>query len=258
MLGRRLDRGVRAVLRLTNVVKHFGDRVILNNVTFSLPAGQKVALVGPNGVGKTTFMKVIAGLEPIESGVIRIDPNWTLGFLPQDAGVRSNRPLWDEMFAAFPELSAVNAELKQVEAQMAEVEGDDLDNLVERQAELYEEFERLGGYTVEADAHAVLNGLGFSQDDYQKRALAFSGGWQMRIALAKLLVRKPDLILLDEPTNHLDVAATEWLEEDFQTYPRAAIIVSHDRNFLDRVISRTIELEDARLIEYNGNYSFFE
>ncbi|HEY3111158.1 MAG TPA: ABC-F family ATP-binding cassette domain-containing protein [Chloroflexota bacterium] len=246
------------MLRLTNVVKHFGDRVILNQVNFSLPASQKVALVGPNGVGKTTFMKVIAGQEPIESGVIRVDPNWTIGFLPQDAGVRSNRPLWDEMFAAFPELSAVNAELKQVEEQMAAAEGDDLDELVERQAELYEEFERLGGYTVEADAHAVLNGLGFSQDDYQKRALAFSGGWQMRIALAKLLVRKPNLILLDEPTNHLDARATEWLEEYFQTYPGAAIIVSHDRHFLDRVISRTIELEGGQLIEYNGNYSYFE
>jgi ATP-binding cassette subfamily F protein 3 len=246
------------VLRLTNVVKNFGDRVMLNTVNFSLPAGQKVALVGPNGVGKTTFMKVIAGQEPVESGVIRMDPNWTLGFLPQDAGVRSNLPLWDEMFAAFPELVAVNAELKRVEEQMAAAEGDDLDKLVERQAELYEDFERHGGYSVEADAHVVLNGLGFSQDDYQKRALAFSGGWQMRIALAKLLVRKPNLILLDEPTNHLDVRATEWLEEYFQTYPGAAIIVSHDRNFLDRVITRTIELEDARLIEYNGNYSFFE
>jgi ATP-binding cassette subfamily F protein 3 len=246
------------VLRLTNVVKHFGDRAILNQVNFSLPASQKVALVGPNGVGKTTFMKVIAGQEPIESGVIRVDPNWTIGFLPQDAGVRSNRPLWDEMFAAFPELSAVNAELKQVEEQMAAAEGEDLDTLVERQAELYEEFDRLGGYTVEADAHAVLNGLGFSQDDYQKRALTFSGGWQMRIALAKLLVRKPNLILLDEPTNHLDARATEWLEEYFQTYPGAAIIVSHDRHFLDRVISRTIELEGGQLIEYNGNYSYFE
>jgi ATP-binding cassette subfamily F protein 3 len=246
------------VLRLTNVVKNFGDRLILNNVNFSLPAGQKVALVGPNGVGKTTLMKVIAGLDPIESGVIRVDSNWTLGFLPQDAGVRSNLPLWDEMFAAFPELVAVNAELRQIEAQMATAEGDELDKLVERQAELYEDFERHGGYTVEADAHAVLNGLGFSQDDYQKRALAFSGGWQMRIALAKLLVRKPNLILLDEPTNHLDARATEWLEEYFQTYPGAAIIVSHDRHFLDRVISRTIELEGAQLIEYNGNYSFFE
>lgn len=246
------------MLRLTNVVKRFGDRVILDNVNFSLPGGQKVALVGPNGAGKTTFMKTIVGIEPIDSGVIRVDPNWTLGFLPQDAGVRSNLPLWDEMFAAFPELVAVNAELRQIEEKMATADDGDLEKLIERQAELYEEFERLGGYTVEADAHTVLNGLGFSQDDYQKRALTFSGGWQMRIALAKLLVRKPNLILLDEPTNHLDVRATEWLEEYFQTYPGAAIIVSHDRNFLDRVISRTIDLENAKLVEYNGNYTFFE
>jgi ATP-binding cassette subfamily F protein 3 len=246
------------VLRLTNVVKNFGDRAILNNINFSLPAGQKVALVGPNGVGKTTLMKVIVGQEPIDSGAIRVDPNWTLGFLPQDAGVRSNLGLWDEMFAAFPELVAVNAELRQVEEKMGTVDGADLDKLIERQGELYEDFERHGGYTVEADAHAVLTGLGFSQDDYQKRALAFSGGWQMRIALAKLLVRKPNLILLDEPTNHLDARATEWLQEYFQSYPGAAIIVSHDRNFLDLVITRTIELENGLLTEYNGNYSYFE
>src|SRR5205085_6258911 len=136
--------------------------------------------------------------------------------------------------------------------------GDELDKLIERQATLLEDFDRLGGYTVEADAHAVLNGLGFSQDDYQKRALAFSGGWQMRIALAKLLVRKPNLILLDEPTNHLDARATEWLEEYFQTYPGAAIMVSHDRDFLDRVITRVIELEDGLLSEFNGNFTDYE
>lgn len=246
------------MLRLTNVVKNFGDRAILNNVHFSLPAGQKVALVGPNGVGKTTLMKAIAGIDAIDSGVIRIDPNWTLGFLPQDAGVRSNLPLWDEMFAAFPELVAVNVELREVEAKMATAEPNDLEKLIERQGDLYEEFERHGGYTVEADAHQVLNGLGFTQDDYQKRALTFSGGWQMRIALAKLLVRKPDLILLDEPTNHLDAKATAWLEEYFQSYPGAAIIVSHDRDFLDKVITRTIELDAGKLVEYNGNYTFFE
>ncbi len=246
------------MLRLTNVAKNFGDRPIFRGVTLSLPAGQKVALVGPNGVGKTTLMKAIVGIEPIDEGVIRVDPNWTLGFLPQDAGVRTNRPLWDEMLAAFPELLQVSRELKDVEEKMGSADGDELDALVERQATLLEDFERLGGYTVEADAHAVLNGLGFSQDDYGKRALAFSGGWQMRIALAKLLVRKPDLILLDEPTNHLDATATEWLEEYFQTYPGAAIIVSHDRKFLDRVISRVIELEDGKLAEYNGNYSQYE
>jgi ATP-binding cassette subfamily F protein 3 len=246
------------VLRLTNVVKNFGDRPMLRGVQFALPASQKVALVGPNGTGKTTLLKVIAGVEPIEEGLVRISPNWTTGFLPQDAGVRTNRPLWDEMLAAFPELLAVSQELKEIEEKMGSADGDELDTLIERQATLLEDFDRLGGYTVEADAHAVLNGLGFSQDDYQKRALAFSGGWRMRIALAKLLVRKPDLILLDEPTNHLDVAATEWLEEYFQTYPGAAIIVSHDRKFLDRVITRVIELEDGKLVEYNGNYTQYE
>ncbi|TAK23884.1 MAG: ABC-F family ATP-binding cassette domain-containing protein [Chloroflexota bacterium] len=246
------------MLRLTNVVKNFGDRPILRGISLTLPAGQKVALVGPNGVGKSTLMRVIVGTEPYDSGVLRTDANWTTGFLPQDAGVRSNRPLWDEMFAAFPEILAVNQELREIEKSMETAHGDDLDRLVERQGDLYDEFDRLGGYTVEADAHAVLAGLGFSQDDYTKRALEFSGGWQMRIALAKLLVRKPNLILLDEPTNHLDARATEWLEEYFASYPGAAIIVSHDRKFLDRVISRVFELEDGLIHDYNGNYTAFE
>jgi ATP-binding cassette subfamily F protein 3 len=162
------------------------------------------------------------------------------------------------MFAAFPELVAVNAELKEVEGKMESALPEELEKLIERQGELYEEFERLGGYTVEADAHQVLDGLGFSQEDYGKRALAFSGGWQMRIALAKLLVRKPNLILLDEPTNHLDARATEWLEGYLLSYPGAGIIVSHDVDFLDTVITRVIELEDGVLIEYNGNYTAFE
>ncbi len=246
------------MLRLTQLVKNFGDRAILRGVNLALSAGEKVALVGPNGVGKTTLMRIIVGEETADGGVRRIDANWTLGFLPQDAGVRSNRALWDEMFAAFPELLAVNAALREVEAAMAEASGDELDRLVTQQSDLFEDFERLNGYTVEADAHAVLAGLGFTESDYTKKALEFSGGWQMRIALAKLLVRRPDVILLDEPTNHLDARAVTWLEGYLGEYPGAAIIVSHDRHFLDRVISRVIELEEGVLVEYNGNYTAFE
>ncbi len=246
------------MLRLSNLTKNFGDQPIFSSINLSLPAGQKVGLVGVNGAGKTTLMKVIVGDEAFETGVRRIDPNWTVGFLPQDAGVRSNRPLWEEMMAAFPELLAVSLELKNVESAMGTASSDDLDKLIDRQSELYEDFDRLGGYTVEADGHAVLAGLGFGQDDYEKRSLDFSGGWQMRIALAKLLVRKPNLILLDEPTNHLDTRATTWLEEYLVAYPGAAIIISHDRKFLDTVITRVIEVDDGKLSEYNGNYSSFE
>jgi ATP-binding cassette, subfamily F, member 3 len=163
------------------------------------------------------------------------------------------------MLTSFPELIEIQAELAQVEAQMATDydDMDKLDQLVQRQGELIERFDQLGGYRVEADMSKVLAGLQFSQSDRDKLCEAFSGGWQMRIALAKMLVRKPDLLLLDEPTNHLDLKATEWLEGYLHEYPGMIVVVSHDRYFMDQVVSRTIEIEDGKAVDYRGNYSYF-
>src|SRR5581483_2314064 len=190
-------------------------------------------------------------------GHIKVSPNWQVGYLPQDAGVASGRSLWDEMMAAYADLVAIQTELTSVETELGEgADGDRLIELCDRQGELLTQFEQLGGYRVEAEIAQILAGLGFSPDERDKPCDQFSGGWQMRIALARLLVRKPDLLLLDEPTNHLDLQATEWLEGYLKQSSAAVLLVSHDRYFLDRVVARTVELEDAKLTDYRGNYSF--
>ena len=247
------------MLRVHEIRKAYGGNQVLDGVTFEIGARDKVALVGVNGAGKTTLLKIIAGVMPRDEGVIRVQDVTEIAYLPQDAGVRSGRTLWDEMMAAFPELIAIQAELAEVEQAMATdyEDMDRLDQLVTRQGELLERFEQLDGYRVEADASKVLAGLGFAPTDRDKLCEAFSGGWQMRIALAKMLVRKPSLLLLDEPTNHLDLKATEWLEEYLHEYPGMIVVVSHDRYFMDRVVSRTIEIEDGKAIDYRGNYSYF-
>jgi len=247
------------MLRVHEIRKAYGGNQVLDGVTFEIGARDKVALVGVNGAGKTTLLKIIAGVMPRDEGVIRVQDVTEIAYLPQDAGVRGGRTLWDEMMAAFPELIAIQAELAEVEQAMATdyEDMDRLDQLVTRQGELLERFEQLDGYRVEADASKVLAGLGFAPTDRDKLCEAFSGGWQMRIALAKMLVRKPSLLLLDEPTNHLDLKATEWLEEYLHEYPGMIVVVSHDRYFMDRVVSRTIEIEDGKAIDYRGNYSYF-
>jgi ATP-binding cassette subfamily F protein 3 len=246
------------VLRLLAVSKSFGGRQVLDAVSLELAPGEKIALVGPNGAGKTTLLRLILGLEEADSGQIRVHPNWQVAYLPQDAGVSTGRSLWDEMMAAYGDLLAIQSELTGIEAELSDgPEGDRLIELCDRQGELLTHFEQLGGYRVEAEIAQILAGLGFKPDERDKPTEQFSGGWQMRIALAKLLVRKPDLLLLDEPTNHLDLQATEWLEGYLRQASAAVILVSHDRYFLDRVASRTIELEDAQLTDFRGNYSFY-
>jgi ATP-binding cassette subfamily F protein 3 len=247
------------MLRVHEIRKAYGGHQALDGVTFEIGARDKVALVGINGAGKSTLLKIIAGLLPADEGLIRVQENTDVSYLPQDAGIRSGRTLWEEMLTAFPELTEIQAELAAVEAQMATdyEDMDRLEQLVTRQGALIERFEQLDGYRVEAEIAKVLAGLGFASNDRDKLCEEFSGGWQMRIALAKMLVRKPGLLLLDEPTNHLDLKATEWLEQYLHEYPGMIIVVSHDRYFMDRVVSRTIEIEDGRAIDYRGNYSYF-
>jgi ATP-binding cassette subfamily F protein 3 len=245
------------VPRLSHVTKAFGGRQIVEPVNLEVAPGEKLALVGPNGAGKTTLLRLVLGLEELDAGHVRYPPNWQVGYLPQDAGIATGRSLWDEMLAAFGELVAIQQELATVEGEMASADPDRLIELCDRQGELLTQFEALGGYRIEAEIAQILAGLGFQPEDRDKPTEQFSGGWQMRIAPAKLLVRQPDLLLLDEPTNHLDLQATEWLEGYLRQSPAAVVLVSHDRYFLDRIVARTVELEDARLTEYRGNYSFY-
>jgi ATP-binding cassette, subfamily F, member 3 len=250
------------MLRIQNLKKAFGGHDALKDVSFEIGDREKVALVGANGAGKSSLLKIVAGLLEPDEGAMRLqgDANREIAYLPQDAGVRSGRGLWDEMLSSFPELQQAQAELTALESHIGEAaaSGDQhrLQELIDRQGVLLELFDRLGGYTVEAGVAKVLAGLGFSSTDRDKPTQDFSGGWQMRIALSRMLVRKPGLLLLDEPTNHLDLAACEWLEGYLADYPGTILVVSHDRYFLDRVTHRTIELDDGVATDYRGNYSY--
>jgi ATP-binding cassette subfamily F protein 3 len=251
------------MLRILNLKKAFGGHEVLNDVSFQIADRDKVGLVGANGAGKSSLLKIVAGVLQADEGTVLLQGEATheIAYLPQDAGVRSGRSLWDEMLSSFPELQQAQVELTKLETDIgdAATAGDDdlLQELIDRQGVLLERFEQLGGYGIEAEVAKVLAGLGFASADRDKLTEAFSGGWQMRIALAKILVRKPGLLLLDEPTNHLDLAACEWLEGYLSDYPGLILVVSHDRYFLDRVTSRTIELDDGVATDYRGNYSHY-
>jgi ATP-binding cassette subfamily F protein 3 len=253
------------MLRVLNLKKAFGGHDVLKDVSFEIADRAKVALVGANGAGKSSLLKIVAGVMQADEGTVRLqgvlNQSAEIAYLPQDAGVHSGRSLWDEMLSSFPELQQAQGELTTLESEIgdAAAAGDDdlLQTLIDRQGELLERFDQLGGYAVEAEVAKVLAGLGFHSADRDKRTEDFSGGWQMRIALAKMLVRKPGLLLLDEPTNHLDLAACEWLEGYLADYPGLILVVSHDRYFLDRVTTRTIELDEGVASDYHGNYSHY-
>ena len=249
------------MLRILNLKKAYGGHEVLKAVSFEVADRDKVALVGANGAGKSSLLKIVAGVLDADEGTVKVQGEAEIAYLPQDAGVRSGRTLWNEMLSSFPELQLAQAELSTIENDIADAaaegDGDRLQELIDRQGVLLEEFERLGGYTIEAEVAKVLAGLGFTSTDRDKPTEAFSGGWQMRIALAKMLVRKPGLLLLDEPTNPLDLAACEWLEGYLAEYPGMIVVVSHDRYFLDRVTSRSIELDAGVATDYRGNYTFY-
>jgi ATP-binding cassette, subfamily F, member 3 len=251
------------MLRIQNLKKAFGGQDVLKEVSFEIGDRERVALVGANGAGKSSLLKIVAGVLQPDEGSVRVqgEASREIAYLPQDAGVRSGRSLWDEMLSSFPELQEAQRELSSLESDigLAATAGDDdrLQTLIDRQGSLLERFEQLGGYAIEAEVAKVLAGLGFVSSDRDKPTADFSGGWQMRIALAKMLVRKPGLLLLDEPTNHLDLGACEWLEEYLAEYPGLIVVVSHDRYFLDRVTNRTIELDAGTATDYRGNYSHY-
>jgi ATP-binding cassette, subfamily F, member 3 len=251
------------MLRISNLKKSYGGHDVLEDVSFEIGDREKVALVGPNGAGKSSLLKIVAGELTADDGALRVqgDASREIAYLAQDAGVRSGRTLWDEMLSSFPELQQAQAELTSLEQRIGDAavlgDADLLQELIDRQGSLLERFDQLGGYAVEAEVAKVLAGLGFMSGDRDKPTADFSGGWQMRIALAKMLVRKPGLLLLDEPTNHLDLAACEWLEAYLAAYPGSILVVSHDRYFLDRVTSRTLELTNGVVTDYRGNYSHY-
>jgi len=245
------------LIQLVSLSKSFGGRVLLDSVSWTIDDRERVGLSGPNGAGKTTLLKMLAGLEEPDAGSIVKPAGLTVGYLPQDGLEHSGRTLIEEAGLAFKPLLDMRDEISALEEQLGEDTHADEAHaaMLERYSDLQETFRRLEGYSIELKITTVLRGLGFGADDLQKRAETFSGGWQMRIALAKLLLGRPGLLLLDEPTNHLDLDARNWLEEYLAGYPHAVILVSHDRYFLDAVVTRITEIGLRKLTDYTGNYS---
>ena len=244
-------------MRIDNVFKSFGGTLVLEGASLVLKPGERAALVGANGSGKSTLLKIAAGLEDADSGRVVLPSGTVVGYLPQDASVQPGRSLHDEVLSAVADLLAIEDELRALEERLQQSDADH-ETLAHVHAELHETFERRGGYAIEAEVGRVLAGLGFAQTDRDRHTEEFSGGWQMRIALARLLLGRPDVLLLDEPTNHLDLAATEWLEDYVKGSRATMLIVSHDRYFLDSVIQRVFELRDRRIETFPaGNYSAY-
>ena len=247
------------MIQLSGLSKAFGDRVLLDSVTWQISDRECVGLCGPNGAGKTTLLKMLAGLEEPDAGAVLKPSLLTAGYLPQDGLEHAGRTLYEEAATAFQALLDIKAEMHALEARLGDetVPDGEHEAMLVRYSELSEEFRHRDGYAVDLKIATVLKGLGFSDADAERPAETFSGGWQMRIALAKLLLQEPGLLLLDEPTNHLDLEARNWLEEYLASYPHAVILVSHDRFFLDAVVNRIADLSLRTITDYPGNYSHY-
>ncbi|HKJ04170.1 MAG TPA: ABC-F family ATP-binding cassette domain-containing protein [Geopsychrobacteraceae bacterium] len=240
------------MLQLRKIIKDFADRRIFNKIDWHIRPGDRIGLCGENGAGKSTLLKLLAGLVEVDGGTLQSAKGTTFGYLPQDGLAHSGRSLFDEVHSALQELLEIETELRRLETVIA---GGAEQEELERYSDLQELFQQRGGYTMESEVGRVLSGLGFGAEDFTKPCEQFSGGWQMRIALAKLLLQRPTLLLLDEPTNHLDLPARDWLEDYLLAYPHAVVLVSHDRFFLDKVVGRIVEIWNGDLTEYPGNYT---
>lgn len=238
------------------ISKSFGGRVLYSNATLQLNAGERWALVGPNGAGKTTLLKIIMGLESADEGTVTFAKDATLGYLEQETELMGDRTALNEVIESAHEIKQWERKVNDLSLKIAETpEGATLNKYLEDYAHAMERFERLGGYELESRARQILAGLGFPVEDFDKPAKEFSGGWQMRISLSKLLLRCPDVLLLDEPTNHLDLESVQWLERFLSSYDGTVLLVSHDRSFMDACVTHVAALENRMLVTYTGNYS---
>jgi len=248
------------MIHLSNITKQHGSQVLFRDASFQILPGSRTGLVGPNGAGKTTIFRIITGEEEPDSGDMTCAKRTTIGYFSQDVGDMSGRSALEEVMAGSAETMRLAGELKQMEAAMCEPQSDDeMAALLERYGVAQEEFEHRGGYDLDTRAQTVLTGLGIGPDRFNHPVESFSGGWKMRIALAKILTLKPDVLLLDEPTNHLDVESIVWLEEWLaDTFDGALLMTSHDRDFMNRIVTRIVEVANKTVTTYGGNYDFYE
>lgn len=244
------------ILSINNITMSFGTEKILENVTFSLQTGEKAGLIGVNGAGKSTLFKIIYGSMQPDSGSVFLAKGMRLGFVDQNSGLNTLNSIWDEMLTTYAHLISMEERLKQLEARISMEENEEvLNSHIKEYDNLRERFAREGGYEYNSYVRGVLRGLGFNDNQFDLQISTLSGGQKTRLALAKLLLEEPDILMLDEPTNHLDISALEWLESFLKDYKKSVLIISHDRYFLDAVITNTLELENCRCKKYPGNYT---
>ncbi|MBV9769193.1 MAG: ABC-F family ATP-binding cassette domain-containing protein, partial [Bryobacterales bacterium] len=232
------------MIQLSGAGKRFGPKLLFEDLTWMITAQDRAGLVGANGSGKTTLLKVLAGIESLDYGKLSVTRGVSSGYLPQDGLSLSGRSVFAECMSVFASLKYMEVEMEELTHKMAELDpaGPEYAQVADRFHQLDSEFRTRDGYAIEAQVGSVLSGLGFPHEDWKKRTEDFSGGWQMRIALAKLLLEKPNLLLLDEPTNHLDLEARNWLEQYLANYPFAYVLISHDRYFLDVTVNKIVEI----------------
>lgn len=247
------------MIRLDNVSKQVGHQILFIEASAALQKGEKIGLVGPNGAGKTTLFRMISGQELPDEGQVSLDRGITIGYFSQDVGEMSGRSAVAEVMDGAGPVSVVAGELRELEAAMADpARADDMDEIIARYGEVQHRFEELDGYALDGRAREALSGLGFSQEMMEGDVGALSGGWKMRVALARILLMRPDVMLLDEPSNHLDLESLIWLEQFLKGYEGALLMTSHDREFINRIINKVVEIDGGTLSTYSGDYEFYE
>jgi len=248
------------MISVSNLSVQFGGTTLFDDVSFLVNSNDRIGLTGKNGAGKSTMLKILAGVKKIEAGqgAVAIQKGCTVGYLPQEMKHNLGKTVFDETATAFVEVKALENKIEQINEQLStrtDYESEEYMNLITQLNESNERFQMIGGYSMEGDIELILQGLGFERKDFTRLTDEFSGGWRMRIELAKILLQKPNVFLLDEPTNHLDIESIQWLEEFLKTYSGAVVLISHDRTFLDSITKRTIEISMGKIYDYKANYS---
>lgn len=243
------------ILSCNNISKSFGTDVIIKSCSFNIEDHEKAAIVGINGAGKSTLLKIITGIEPADTGLVTLAKDKILGYLAQQQNLGSDNTIYDELLSVKQYILDIEKELRSIEKRMNTADGDELENLMKKYSDLNHRFEMENGYAYKSEITGVLKGLGFSEEDFTLNVNTLSGGQKTRVALGRLLLAKPDIILLDEPTNHLDMESIRWLENYLLNYNGAVLIVAHDRYFLDKIVSKIIELDNGVATVFSGNYT---
>src|SRR6201984_3501802 len=247
------------MISFANINKQYGKQLLFVDASFQLNPGEKVGLVGPNGAGKTTLFRMVVGEETPDEGAVSVPKKLTIGYFRQDVEEMQGRSVLDEAIAGSGRVGDLHHELEALQREMSDPEkADDMDRILERFGHVQEEYEHLGGYALESQAREVLHGLGFKDDQIDGDVGALSGGWKMRVALARVLLGRPDVLLMDEPTNHLDIESIIWLEQFLRGYPWTLLRTSHDREFMNRVVTKIAEIDAGEIFVYSGNYDFYE